>query len=70
MWRHFQDLIKIHQQYQPDIQFHTAVVQKLVHLVGCIIRIYHDARSPERQTSSSIITQSEILRATFFTEAF
>jgi len=23
--------------------------EKLVHLVGCIIRIYHDARSPERQ---------------------
>ena len=23
---------------------------KLVHLVGFIIRIYHDARSPERQT--------------------
>ena len=23
--------------------------QKLVHLVGFIIRIYHDARSPERQ---------------------
>ena len=21
--------------------------EKLVHLVGCIIRIYHDARSPE-----------------------
>ena len=24
--------------------------EKLVHLVGVIIRIYHDARSPERQT--------------------
>ena len=24
--------------------------EKLVHLVGFIIRIYHDARSPERQT--------------------
>jgi len=23
--------------------------EKLVHLVGFIIRIYHDARSPERQ---------------------
>ena len=25
--------------------------EKLVHLVGFIIRIYHDARSPERQRS-------------------
>ena len=25
-------------------------LEKLVHLVGFIIRIYHDARSPERQT--------------------
>jgi len=25
--------------------------EKLVHLVGFIIRIYHDARSPERQIS-------------------
>ena len=27
--------------------------QKLVHLVGFIIRIYHDTRSPERQTLRS-----------------
>ena len=27
-------------------------LEKLVHLVGFIIRIYHDARSPERQISS------------------
>jgi len=26
--------------------------EKLMHLVGFIIRIYHDARSPERQISS------------------
>ena len=26
--------------------------EKLVHLVGFIIRIYHDARSPERQSTS------------------
>ena len=26
-------------------------VEKLVHLVGFIIRIYHDARSPECQTA-------------------
>ena len=28
--------------------------EKLVHLVGFIIRIYHDARSPERQNYSII----------------
>ena len=28
--------------------------EKLVHLVGFIIRIYHDARSPEHQTFSSV----------------
>jgi len=28
--------------------------EKLVHLVGFIIRIYHDARSPERQTDSVV----------------
>ena len=27
--------------------------EKLVHLVGFIIRIYHDARSPERQIQST-----------------
>ena len=26
--------------------------EKLVHLVGFIIRIYHDAQSPERQISN------------------
>jgi len=28
--------------------------EKLLHLVGFIIRIYHDARSPERQNSVDI----------------
>ena len=28
--------------------------EKLVHLVGFIIRIYHDARSPERQIMHSV----------------
>ena len=27
--------------------------EKLVHLVGFIIRIYHDARSPEREEGAS-----------------
>jgi len=30
--------------------------QKLVHLVGFVIRIYHDARSPERQTINTLKT--------------
>ena len=29
--------------------------EKLVHLVGFIIRIYHDARSPEGQTQNVVI---------------
>ena len=28
-------------------------IKKLVHLVGSIVRIYHDARSPERQINES-----------------
>jgi len=28
-------------------------IEKLVHLVGFVIRIFHDARSPERQTDFS-----------------
>jgi len=31
--------------------------EKLVHLVGFIIRIYHDARSPERQIRILVISQ-------------
>ena len=31
--------------------------EKLVHLVGFIIRIYHDARSPERQIQYQNIYQ-------------
>ena len=29
--------------------YSTNKFEKLVHLIGFIIRIYHDARSPERQ---------------------
>jgi len=40
--------------------------EKLVHLVGFIIRIYHDARSPERQRRFiSLITECKV--ATFST---
>jgi len=32
------------------VEFHSKnKIEKLVHLVGFVIRIYHDARSPERQ---------------------
>ena len=32
--------------------------EKLVHLVGFIIRMYHDARSPERQITAKYISVS------------
>jgi len=32
----------------------TRIFEKLVHLVDFIIRIYHDARSPERQMGNSV----------------
>ena len=35
-------------QHRPDPARKLSAV-KLVHLVGFIIRIFHDARSPERQ---------------------
>ena len=34
--------------------------EKLVHLVGFIIRIYHDARSPERQNHAVIIVSDTV----------
>jgi len=35
-----------------DVEFYSEnKFEKLVHLVGFIIRIYHDARSSERQVS-------------------
>jgi len=35
------------------VEFHSKNKIKLVHLVGFIIRIYHDARSPQRQIHCS-----------------
>jgi len=35
--------------------------EKLVHLVGFIIRIYHDAQSPERQNIGSLHQNNKIL---------
>ena len=42
-----------HVEFFPKINF-----EKSVHLVGFIIRIYHDARSPERQIHTHIDMQS------------
>jgi len=39
--------------------------EKSVHLVGFIIRIYHDARSPERQKSATIITVGTMILQNF-----
>ena len=33
----------------PDVYDDDDELEKLVHIFGSIIRIYHDARSPERQ---------------------
>jgi len=38
------------------VEFYSKnIFEKLVHLVGFIIRIYHDARSPERQIRNLFI---------------
>jgi len=38
--------------YLKHVEFYSKnKFEKLVYLVGFIIRIYHDARSPERQTT-------------------
>jgi len=38
------------------VEFHSKnKFEKLVHLVGFIIRIYHDARSPERKKNNMYI---------------
>jgi len=41
-----------HVEFYSDNKF-----EKLVHLIGFIIRIYHDARSPERQVKEGSIEQ-------------
>jgi len=38
-----------------NIEFYSKnKFESLVHIFGFIIRIYHDARSPERQTASLV----------------
>ena len=40
-----------HRNYSKHVEFYSKnKFEKLVHLVGFIIRIYHVSRSPERQT--------------------
>jgi len=48
-WRWTQELSE-HAEFYSKNKF-----EKLVHLVGFIIRIYHDARSPELQITSKYI---------------
>jgi len=46
------------QAVSKHVEFHSKnIFEKLVHLVGFIIRIYHDTRSPENQ----ILIQSVLL---------
>ena len=56
-------------QYTLDVEFYSKnKFEKLVHLVGFIIRIYHDARSPERQISNKnkvLICQSDYICCVF-----
>ena len=42
--------------------------EKLVHLVGFIIRIYHNARSPERQTSLLSFCNKRIFSNDIYTQ--
>jgi len=45
-----------HRNCPKHVEFYSKnKFEKLVHLVGFIIRIYHDARSPERQAVSKSI---------------
>jgi len=44
------------------VEFYTKnKLEKLVHLVGFIIRIYHDARSPERLNLDTLSFESHLL---------
>jgi len=45
------------------IEFYSKIkFVKLVHLVGFIIRIYHDARSPERQKYMNVKNICKIMK--------
>jgi len=47
------------EQDQDGTQFYSEVkFEKLVHLVGCIIGIYYDARSPRRQICKEVFACS------------
>jgi len=50
-----------HRNCPKHVKFYSKYkFEKLVHLVGSIIRIYHDARSPERQKSNSSYASLDI----------
>ena len=51
------------------VEFYTKnKFEKLVHLVGFIIRIYHDARSPEHQIMNNNLKIHNTLPRFTFTE--
>jgi len=48
------------------VEFHSKnKFEKLVHLVGLIIRIYHDARSPERQIPHKMLGEILLVQTSF-----
>jgi hypothetical protein len=45
--------------HQKRVEFNSKnKFEKLVHVVGFVIRIYHDAQSPERQTVTPIVSNN------------
>ena len=53
---------------QKHVEFYSKnKFQKLVYLVGFIIRIYHDARSSECETWNSLMEKKKIVYLHFFT---
>jgi len=50
VWLHLFLNLAVGTDKPKHVEFHSKnKFEKLIHLVGFIIRIYHDARSPERQ---------------------
>jgi len=47
------------------VEFYSKIkFKKLVHLIGFIIRLFHDARSPERQILLFRLTNTKISKGT------
>jgi hypothetical protein len=54
-----------------NVEFHSKnKFEKLVHLVGFIIGIYHDARSHERQIGQSVVCVAVLPRTNRASESF